>query len=244
VNGLCSDLAGRCGSDKKKDSADEAAYIATEHPRIERDGENWSASMVTGRSVMPIRLLPFLGTSTPVSNSNSRSQPPTKTGEREVKAGAEEARAESHIAITSIETGVVLDNPEGFKNSDQNRGQWLATNMVLPSTGRWTPYRQPNPTSGYRRRSSPESADASSSCGRYGCAISSCAVECVVRAAGGLTGALLHSFANNRALSIAFGIILIFVGVSELTGLAHCAGFPSVSSATSSLPSSSHSVHT
>jgi uncharacterized membrane protein YfcA len=42
----------------------------------------------------------------------------------------------------------------------------------------------------------------------------------VTSAAGGLTGALLHSFANNRALSIAFGIILIFVGVSELSGLA------------------------
>jgi uncharacterized membrane protein YfcA len=39
-------------------------------------------------------------------------------------------------------------------------------------------------------------------------------------AAGGLTGALLHSYATNRALSIAFGIILLFVGVSEMTGLA------------------------
>lgn len=39
-------------------------------------------------------------------------------------------------------------------------------------------------------------------------------------AAGGLTGALLHSYAGNRALSIAFGVILIFVGVSEITGLA------------------------
>ncbi|HEY5087623.1 MAG TPA: sulfite exporter TauE/SafE family protein [Gemmatimonadaceae bacterium] len=42
----------------------------------------------------------------------------------------------------------------------------------------------------------------------------------VTSAAGGLTGALLHSFANNRALSIVFGLILIFVGVSEMTGLA------------------------
>jgi uncharacterized membrane protein YfcA len=39
-------------------------------------------------------------------------------------------------------------------------------------------------------------------------------------AAGGLTGALLHSFANNRALSVVFGVILLFVGVSELSGLA------------------------
>lgn len=39
-------------------------------------------------------------------------------------------------------------------------------------------------------------------------------------AVGGLTGALLHSYATNRALSIAFGIVLLFVGVSEMTGLA------------------------
>src|SRR5512132_396744 len=39
-------------------------------------------------------------------------------------------------------------------------------------------------------------------------------------AAGGLTGALLHSVAGNRVLAIAFGAILIFVGVSELSGLA------------------------
>jgi uncharacterized protein len=39
-------------------------------------------------------------------------------------------------------------------------------------------------------------------------------------AAGGLTGALLHSYATNRALSIAFGIILLFVGASEMTGFA------------------------
>lgn len=38
-------------------------------------------------------------------------------------------------------------------------------------------------------------------------------------ALGGLTGALLHSVAANRMLSIVFGAILIFVGSSELTGL-------------------------
>ncbi|MDQ2888990.1 MAG: sulfite exporter TauE/SafE family protein [Gemmatimonadota bacterium] len=42
----------------------------------------------------------------------------------------------------------------------------------------------------------------------------------VMSAAGGLAGALLHAYANNRALSIAFGLILIFVGVSEVTGIA------------------------
>jgi len=42
----------------------------------------------------------------------------------------------------------------------------------------------------------------------------------ITSAAGGVVGALLHSFANNRALSVVFGLILIFVGVSELTGLA------------------------
>ena len=39
-------------------------------------------------------------------------------------------------------------------------------------------------------------------------------------AAGGLTGALLHSVAGNRALAIVFGILLVFVGASELSGLA------------------------
>jgi uncharacterized membrane protein YfcA len=38
-------------------------------------------------------------------------------------------------------------------------------------------------------------------------------------ALGGLAGALLHSVAGSRILSIVFGAILIFVGVSELTGL-------------------------
>lgn len=42
----------------------------------------------------------------------------------------------------------------------------------------------------------------------------------ITSAAGGLVGALLHSFATNRVLAIAFGFILIFVGMSELTGLA------------------------
>lgn len=38
-------------------------------------------------------------------------------------------------------------------------------------------------------------------------------------AAGGLSGALLHSYAGNKALSVVFGVILVFVGISELTGL-------------------------
>jgi len=38
-------------------------------------------------------------------------------------------------------------------------------------------------------------------------------------AAGGLSGALLHSYAGNKALSVVFGVILLFVGISELTGL-------------------------
>lgn len=42
----------------------------------------------------------------------------------------------------------------------------------------------------------------------------------ITSAAGGLAGALLHSFATNRALAILFGVILVFVGTSELTGLA------------------------
>jgi uncharacterized membrane protein YfcA len=42
----------------------------------------------------------------------------------------------------------------------------------------------------------------------------------ITSAAGGLTGALLHAFAGNHALSIAFGLILVFVGMSELSGLA------------------------
>jgi uncharacterized membrane protein YfcA len=37
-------------------------------------------------------------------------------------------------------------------------------------------------------------------------------------AAGGLCGALLHAYASNRALGIVFGGLLLFVGVSELTG--------------------------
>ena len=38
-------------------------------------------------------------------------------------------------------------------------------------------------------------------------------------ALGGLTGALLHSVAGSRVLSIVFGAILVFVGLSELSGL-------------------------
>jgi uncharacterized protein len=38
-------------------------------------------------------------------------------------------------------------------------------------------------------------------------------------AAGGLTGALLHAYASSRALAVVFGCLLLFVGVSELTGL-------------------------
>jgi uncharacterized membrane protein YfcA len=39
-------------------------------------------------------------------------------------------------------------------------------------------------------------------------------------AAGGLTGALLHSRASTPALSVIFGSLLIFVAISELSGLA------------------------
>jgi hypothetical protein len=39
-------------------------------------------------------------------------------------------------------------------------------------------------------------------------------------AAGGLTGALLHSRASTPALSVIFGCLLIFVAISELSGLA------------------------
>jgi len=38
-------------------------------------------------------------------------------------------------------------------------------------------------------------------------------------AAGGLAGALLHNVAANRALGVVFGLLLIFVGLSELSGL-------------------------
>jgi len=38
-------------------------------------------------------------------------------------------------------------------------------------------------------------------------------------ALGGLSGALMHSVAGSRVLSIVFGAILVFVGLSELTGL-------------------------
>jgi uncharacterized protein len=39
-------------------------------------------------------------------------------------------------------------------------------------------------------------------------------------AAGGLAGALLHSYADNPALTVVFGGLLIFTGVMGLTGLA------------------------
>lgn len=39
-------------------------------------------------------------------------------------------------------------------------------------------------------------------------------------AAGGLTGALLHSWASSPALKAVFGMLLVFVAVSELSGLA------------------------
>jgi uncharacterized membrane protein YfcA len=38
-------------------------------------------------------------------------------------------------------------------------------------------------------------------------------------AVGGLTGALLHAYASSRALAVVFGCLLLFVGLSELTGL-------------------------
>jgi uncharacterized membrane protein YfcA len=41
----------------------------------------------------------------------------------------------------------------------------------------------------------------------------------ITSAAGGLAGALLHAYASSRILSVVFGCLLIFVGVSELTGL-------------------------
>ena len=42
----------------------------------------------------------------------------------------------------------------------------------------------------------------------------------ITSAAGGLTGALLHSYASNRSLAIVFGVLLLFVGIGELTGFA------------------------
>ena len=40
----------------------------------------------------------------------------------------------------------------------------------------------------------------------------------IASAAGGLTGALLHAYASNQALAILLGCLLLFVGISELTG--------------------------
>jgi uncharacterized membrane protein YfcA len=41
----------------------------------------------------------------------------------------------------------------------------------------------------------------------------------ITSAAGGLGGALLHGYASNRALAVVFGCLLLFVGVSEITGI-------------------------
>jgi hypothetical protein len=41
----------------------------------------------------------------------------------------------------------------------------------------------------------------------------------ITSAAGGLAGALLHAYASSRALAVVFGCLLIFVGISELTGV-------------------------
>jgi uncharacterized membrane protein YfcA len=46
-------------------------------------------------------------------------------------------------------------------------------------------------------------------------------------AGGGLAGALLHASASGRALSFVFGGLLVFVGVSELTGFMARVRFPS-----------------
>ena len=40
----------------------------------------------------------------------------------------------------------------------------------------------------------------------------------ITSAAGGLLGALLNAYASNRGLAIVFGCLLLFVGLSELTG--------------------------
>jgi len=40
----------------------------------------------------------------------------------------------------------------------------------------------------------------------------------ITSAAGGLAGALLHTFASSRALAVVFGALLVLAGVSELTG--------------------------
>lgn len=47
-------------------------------------------------------------------------------------------------------------------------------------------------------------------------------------AAGGLTGALLHNVAANRALDVVFGLLLVFVGISELSGLSRRMRFGNV----------------
>ena len=40
----------------------------------------------------------------------------------------------------------------------------------------------------------------------------------ITSAAGGLAGALLHSYASSRSLTIVFGLLLLLAGVSELSG--------------------------
>jgi len=47
-------------------------------------------------------------------------------------------------------------------------------------------------------------------------------------AAGGLTGALLHSWASSPSLRIVFGLLLLFVAASELSGLARRMRFTGV----------------
>jgi hypothetical protein len=47
-------------------------------------------------------------------------------------------------------------------------------------------------------------------------------------AAGGLTGALLHNVAGNRALAVVFGMLLVFVGISEITGFSRRMRFNNV----------------
>ena len=45
-------------------------------------------------------------------------------------------------------------------------------------------------------------------------------------AAGGLIGAVLHAFVSSPALAVVLGVLLVFAGVSELTGLARRLRFP------------------
>ena len=47
----------------------------------------------------------------------------------------------------------------------------------------------------------------------------------ITSAAGGLLGALLNAYASNRGLAIVFGCLLLFVGLSELTGFMNAVHF-------------------